>query len=328
VVDIKLLWMCSFSRVDVQANLLDRVLLGGKTVAELRRDRNPANPWWQNPPWWVAGATDLRYGQGVGLAADGVFRRAHAVPSRGLQSSGNQLEDLRRVPSDPIFLDMSADETFDRRRVAELIAVSGAFPGAFGSTVLAIGKDASLQVVDGGITDNLGYSLLMSALEREPKRWPLDMVLISDGGMPLSQENDVSAYSEFFRAMDVVYASSGILVKPNGVNRIWLSPRTIVPDALTEQDLARLPAALRARLGTLTAFRKDFERAQRIFLHTSTLKDRFREGWLESLDRRYWHTDKLPGGGEAVDALYTLGQYLVYINLADICRGLGRLDKC
>jgi len=328
VVDIKLLWMCSFSRVDVQANLLDRVLLGGKTVAELRRDRNPANPWWQNPPWWVAGATDLRYGQGVGLAADGVFRRAHAVPSRGLQSSGNQLEDLRRVPSDPIFLDMSADETFDRRRVAELIAVSGAFPGAFGSTVLAIGKDASLQIVDGGITDNLGYSLLMSALEREPKRWPLDMVLISDGGMPLSPESDVSAYAEFFRAMDVVYASSGILVKPNGVNRIWLSPRTIVPDALTEQDLARLPAALRARLGTLTAFRKDFERAQRIFLHTSTLKDRFREGWLESLDRRYWHTDKLPGGGEAVDALYTLGQYLVYINLADICRGLGRLDKC
>ena len=78
----------------------------------------------------------------------------------------------------------------------------------------------------------------------------------------------------------------------------------------------------------MTAFRKDFERAQRIFLHTSTLKDRFREGWLESLDRRYWHTDKLPGGGEAVDALYTLGQYLVYINLADICRGLGRLDKC
>jgi hypothetical protein len=263
------------------------------------------------------------------LTAEGIFRRAHAVPSRGLQVSGSRLEDLRRIPSEPSFQDLSADDAFDRRRVAELIAVSGAFPGAFASTVLPAGKDITLQVVDGGITDNLGYSLLMTALEREPKRWALDMVLISDGGMPLSTESDVSGYSEFFRAMDVVYASSGIMVKPNGVGRIWLSPGTIVPDAIAEEDLARLPEALRARVGTLQAFRKDFEQARKIFLNTSTLKDRFEEGWLDRLDRRFWHKDELPGGGEAVDALYVLGQYLVYINLPDICRGLGRpLERC
>jgi len=327
IADINVLWWCSFSRVDVQADLLDRVLLGGKTVEQLRQDRKPENPWWKNPPWWVLGATDLRYGQGVGLAADGIFRRAHATPSRGLQTADRLEADLRRVPSEPSFEDMTADETFNRKRVAELVAVSGAFPGAFGSTVLSIGKDTSLQVVDGGITDNLGYSLLMSALEHAPTRWGLDMVLISDGGMPLSPEKDVAAYSEFFRAMDVVYASSGIMVRPNRLHKIWLSPRTIVPGDLTGEDHARLPRSLQARVPTLKAFQEDLGKAQRIFLNTSTLKDRFEEGWIEWLDRRYWHTDELPGDGEAVNALYALGQYLVYLNLPDICRGLGRTKE-
>lgn len=327
--DIHVLWWCSFSRVDVQANLLDRVLLGGKTLAKLREENRAENPWWKNPPWWVLGATDLRYGQGVGLTADGIFRRGHATPSRGLQTADTVEADLRRLPSEPSFEDMTKDETFAKKKVAELVAVSGAFPGAFGSTVLSIGKDTTLQVVDGGITDNLGYSLLTSALEHTPKRWPLDMVLISDGGMPLSQEKDVTAYSEFFRAMDVVYASSGIMVKPNRVKKIWLSPRTIVPDALTAEDHMRLPSSLRERIPTLREFQQDVEKAQRIFLNTSTLKDRFHESWIEKLDRRYWHADKLPGDGAAVGALYRLGQYLVYINLPDICRGLGRTkDNC
>jgi Patatin-like phospholipase len=329
ILDINLFWPCSFSRVDVQANLLDRVLFNGKSVSQLRADRksDPADSaWWKYPPWWVMGATDLRHGQGVGLSADGIFRRAHATPWRGLQKPDQQKADLLRVPSEAAFEDLAAHETFGTRRIAELVAVSGAFPGAFGSTILSIGKDNILQIVDGGITDNLGYSLLMSALEKAPnspreKLWALNMVLISDGGMPLSPKEEVAGYSEFFRAMDVVYASSGIMVKPNSLDKVWLSPRTIVPEKLTEADLARLPAALN-KSRTLKQFQDDFRRAQAIFLDTSTLKDRFGGGWVERLDRHFWHKDKLPGDKEAVDALFTLGQYLVYLNLPDICEGL------
>jgi hypothetical protein len=155
------------------------------------------------------------------------------------------------------------------------------------------------------------------------------MVLISDGGMPLSAEKDVAGYTEFFRAMDVVYVSSGIMVKPNSLDKDWLSPRTTVAEKLTEDDRTRLPKALRDKVPTLKEFQVDFRKAQRIFLDTSTLKDRFEEGWIESLNRRFWHKDKLPGGKEAVDALFTLGQYLVYINLPDICDGLRlRKEKC
>jgi predicted acylesterase/phospholipase RssA len=331
IIDFNLLWWCSYSRVDVQADLLDRLLFGGKRVEQLRKERDVNAPWWNRPPWWVIGATDLRHGEGVGLSVDGIFRRGHATPGRGLHQT-----DLQRVPSDVTFEDLTAQETYGAKRVAELIAVSGAFPGAFGSTRFPISEDDSLQIVDGGITDNLGYSLLMSTLERAPnslheKVWALDMVLVSDGGMPLQEDKHIVGYTEFFRAMDVVYASSGILVKPNNLNKIWLSPRTIDSRKLSEEDFARVPAAIlkHRRVNTLAEFQADFDKTRNFFLATSTLKDRFDEGWLESLDRRFWHKDKLPGGNEAVDALFALGQYLVYVNLPDICKGLKILnDKC
>lgn len=331
IIDIKILWWCSFSRVDVQANLVDRVLLGGKTIAQLHEERRKHADWWANPPWWVVGVTDLRHGHGVGLSPEGIFRRAHATPGRGLHQS-----ELRRVPSDVMFDDLTSQKTFGATRVAELIAVSGAFPGAFGSTRFAISEDSSLQIVDGGVTDNLGYSLLMSAVEQastgsRKQEWALEMVLISDGGMPLKEEKDIVGYTEFFRAMDVVYASSGIVVKPNHLDKVWLSPRTIDVKQLSEADRSRVPKELlkHRKVNTLIEFQKDFETARRIFLDTSTLKDRFAESLFDAFDRRYWHKDKLPGGKDAVDALFTLGQYLVYINLPDICKGLKRsLEEC
>ena len=101
----------------------------------------------------MIGVTDLLRGEGVGISADGIFRRAHAIPARGLHA--NQ---LRRAPSASLFHELHFREDFRNRRVSHLVAVSGAFPGAFGSTqatVLALKAliahaRANKRTVEGG----------------------------------------------------------------------------------------------------------------------------------------------------------------------------------
>lgn len=335
VIDVDLLWFCSHSRIDAQADLLDRVLFSGKRVDDLRRDRQREGDWWTRPPWWVIGATDLLRGEGIGISADGIFRRAHATPARELHTA-----ELRRDPSAPLFHELFYRDDFRNRHVSQLVAVSGAFPGAFGSTEFEIVSGLKLQIVDGGITDNLGYSLLASAVEQSAWRrrdlmspldaeagdWNLDMIIVSDGGMPLSRETTMPAYLEFVRAMDVVYASAGIAVARNGVQKIWLAPRSIRIAELGEQDLRRIPQALRVKRGVgdnLGKFKEDLERMEKMFRATSTLQDGFEVHPIAAMQRAIGRQEAPPfESKDAVGALFDLGQYLVYLNACEIGGGL------
>jgi Patatin-like phospholipase len=341
VIDTDLLWFCSHSRIGAQADLLDRVLFNGKRVSDLQHDWEEREDWWTKPPLWLIGASDLLRGEAIGISAFGVVRRAQATPGRGLHR-----EALRREPSSALFHDLSSWPGLDDRGVSELVAVSGAFPGAFGSTDFQFVDGKVFQFVDGGVTDNLGYSLLASVLEEstwhpkgldadgkqrqddtgigtDGRKWRLDMIVISDGGMPLLDEKAMPTHMEPLRAMDVVYASAGIAVAVNSVRKLWLSPMSIREPELRDEDLRALPEAFRVRwkLKTLGDLQEDFRHVKRMFLRTSTLKDSFRPS-LKQRVNGYFRDAPLAEATETVEALFRLGQYLVYFNSCELeaCR--------
>lgn len=321
VVNVDLFWFCpDHSRIDVQANLLDRVLYDGRRVQDLKAQQQTGRA-----PFWLIGATDLLTGDSVGIAAQGILRRAQANPAMGPHR-----DRLLRTPSEPRFDDVSTEQSFNERRIAELVAFSGAFPGAFASTSMAT-KRSQLQIADGGITDNLGYSLLVSAQELQTRPsgtdWTVDRIIVSDGGMPLSQRTNVPGYlgaGDLMRAMDVVYASAGIGVGKTNAEAIWLFPGSIRLDQIREADFARVPKSLRdsRKLTQLQDLKNDLATATKTFLDTSTLKDNFTPGYYEAIARRF--VDNPPRvASEAVDALYTLGEYLVYLNVCEIQKSVG-----
>lgn len=345
--DLKLLWFCSHSRTDAQSALLDRLIFADARMAGAPSTLKQSPDWWQSPPWWLVGGTDLMTGDLIGIGAGGLFRRSHPTPGNSLGEGR-----LQRVTSDPRFDELAQETPLRTERVSRIVAASGAFPGALASLNWNLSSDGRpcgsdgavcIQVADGGLTDNLGFSLLMTAhqwgVERELEQWRLDMILVSDGGMPLQQEEDVTVYTDMFRAMDVVYASSGLEVSETGgasLPNLWLSPQTV--------SLSRFPGDLPASfirtlkevrgIESLDDAQQDLRRCQATFFATSTLQDQFKiplttrmskpfqwvMGWLG--DDQEGQGESLPyEGPEAVEAIYTLGQYLVHLNWAQLEAG-------
>ncbi|MCH7499081.1 MAG: patatin-like phospholipase family protein, partial [Nitrospinae bacterium] len=242
VIELPLLWFYSFNRLDVQTNLLDRVLFDNKKMHDLtNKSPSKVNP----APWWLAAGTDLLTGDLIGISSYGTFVRTRPIPSRDFGKGS-----LNKKYSEPEFY---SSGNFEMKRIATIVSASGAFPEAFNSARLDLplkspsaNKSRRLQVVDGGVTDNLGFSLLMTAHQWSQihgkdapddervdgaDRWQLDMILVSDGSMPLKHQEKVDGYSEIMRSMDVVYAGSGLDVggsnKSNSPETLWLSPQSI-----------------------------------------------------------------------------------------------------
>lgn len=125
--------------------------------------------------------------------------------------------------------------------VADIVAISGAFPGAFPAmhsaarlTVvplpLATSPDTRtipLALVDGGVRDNLGLKLLQG-IDREargngrnslswpgfkPSRdWELDLIIVSDGGQSFEVvERPLGLLAQVSRAIDLSGLETGIL---------------------------------------------------------------------------------------------------------------------
>lgn len=185
-----------FGRVDVQADLVDRVLLDGTTLGDLG-DRSY--------PRLQICTTDLRSGAAVGLAADGVALRSPARPAP--DRAGGTLP--YRVTRD---FRPSVDPT---TRVAELVAASGAFPGAFSAvemTLPATGNEPPRPVLlaDGGIVDNWGVGLLLDRAQADGEHpWRIDVLLVSAGGRLFDEDEEVPAPEELRRAIDIVYETAG-----------------------------------------------------------------------------------------------------------------------
>lgn len=230
--DVNLWPFGSFSRLDVQQELVDRVLLGG-----VRADDAPKLP----GPQIVLNMTDLRYGFSVGLKSDGMFLMGPVAADKVQQfHEGIQFSARNDLP--PAFY--QAGKSIDLEPIAKLsrrVALSGAFPGAFPVTELAqtipvpqMGQsaprhtDLKLALADGGIRDNLGLNVLELAdlLARLPPdgstdhswngdapdaKWRLDVILISDGGKALQASDELSTIGSVFRAIDLNGLETGAL---------------------------------------------------------------------------------------------------------------------
>jgi hypothetical protein len=127
-------------------------------------------------------------------------------------------------------------------RLAERVAVSGSFPGAFPARSLSARittvsepistsqrtRDIELVLADGGIRDNLGLKLLESVDKlvraasadshanywdgfRPPSDWALDLILVSDGGKFFRSESVAGALAATVRSIDLSGLETGVL---------------------------------------------------------------------------------------------------------------------
>lgn len=198
-----------FSRRDVQASIVRRVLLASTPVTDAKL------------PHLMVNFTDLSRGISIG-ATDNGFLLAGPSTSRFFRTG------------DAIFIEGLDD-------LATRVAVSGAFPGAFPAlhtsgtftvnpehlTSATDVRRINLTLVDGGVRDNLGLKLLedvnANARGSTPTSlswpgfqpgdaWKVDLIIISDGGKNLeADESAKSLFSQVMRAIDVAGIETGIL---------------------------------------------------------------------------------------------------------------------
>ena len=245
----------AYGRSDVQAKLFDRVLLGETKLSQLLPSSSGSGA-----PVIFVGAVDLRTGELLGFTRDALLR----IPQ--YRSSGDLVSG--RLPR--MLADATSDSLGNLQELAlsELVAGSGAFPGAINSIALERQEDnketTTFNITDGGVADNYGLSLLLAAHELRPE-WKQEFIMVSDGSMPLEGVDEVSGFTEFFRALNVVYASSGLHGFDNGDDSplvLRLSPTNLEPRFTSEGELEQLEALSADRLEKLykalpKSFRKE-----------------------------------------------------------------------
>ncbi|MBL0940855.1 MAG: patatin-like phospholipase family protein [Gemmatimonadaceae bacterium] len=203
-IGVRLFPWYEYSRRDVQAGMLDRLLLDGRA--------HSAAPVPQAPNL-IVNATDLTFGLIVGFLPDGIL----------VQGPDGDVGVYRGARYQP-------DASFS---LAERVSISGAFPLAFPSTGLgarvepfgASGRGKRpLQLVDGGVADNSGRETLLNAnavaCDSAPcsdsthtdTRFVSDVMLVSDGGAIFGVNGEYVGIAQLSRAVDVGGARNGLSV--------------------------------------------------------------------------------------------------------------------
>jgi len=198
----------NYSRRDVQADLVRRLLLANQAGAA-------------SGPELMLAMTDLRQGLSIG------------VTTEGLMMVGPTTERFFR------FHNAAAVEGLND--IADVVAISGAFPGAFPALhtqvrltmvpeLLANSSDTRtipLALVDGGVRDNLGLRL-MQGIDREARGggrnsltwsgfkpgqdWALDLIIVSDGGQSFeTADGQLGLFPQISRAINLSGLETGIL---------------------------------------------------------------------------------------------------------------------
>lgn len=240
----------SMSRTDVQANLVDRVLLAGARPTDTPR----------RGPRLMVCMTDLVHGLSVGATDDGVLL---VGPTVARYFRAGQGIDFPALP-----------------RLADRVAVSGAFPGAFPAlpvrariartgppaTLEGDGIELTLLLADGGVRDNLGLTLL-EAMDQQARSapssgeaadgwagfrpdadWQLDLMLVSDGGKFLQSAAPDGMLGTTLRAIDLSGLATGVL-RPTASGperpRVLLSALGTVAPSPDAAVLGQTQAALR-----------------------------------------------------------------------------------
>jgi predicted acylesterase/phospholipase RssA len=192
ITHVPLLRWWSFSRRDVQANLLDRLFLGG---AQLRMPSEQEQELERNDqvgiPRLMLGTTDLIHGWQVGIAREGF-----------LVCGIKEVQQMDAADSE--------DARPAKLSMAKAVSMSGAFPGAFPAESVELKTrgffptTVNVFLADGGIHDNLGYRLMTSARDAVrvekgspnadfnghgwDKHWDVDLIIVSNGGQMFDLE--------------------------------------------------------------------------------------------------------------------------------------------
>ena len=302
----------SFSRADVQANTLDRLLYRQVSFEDITRKSGPI---------LMLSATDLKTGMAVGIVNDGVLLRQPL-------NLRNRYEFINRPPTPyiPVSNFIAAEGEFPKKtRLSQLVTASGAFPLAFDPLSFGLRfKDGPeslhmpLVLADGGISDNSGIPLLQDArLESgrfaprfriagpegmsvrkadsnwQPLRdWDFDIAIASDASAIFSYSTEASTpLSSVARAIDVIYRN----VKPRSTQPGASLPKTYVlsPETILEQrprDLRSLiwesvggPVPMAIRMGSIGKGRAAVKSMLASLPRAEELEER--EGWYRLA---YW----------------------------------------
>jgi predicted acylesterase/phospholipase RssA len=256
---LKLLPGYEFSRTDVQASLLDRVLLGKKTFGDLADDA----------PTLMLCATDLQTGRIVGVTPHGVITFLSLSPSESVNPRAGALAaGFKEFPQGEYEPFTYESNLFPRNeRISSMVAASGAFPLAFEPVERHVRfkepnshrlpKEKILRLVDGGITDNSALTLMLETenytsypdqLDRNDdykklvEDWKLDLIVSSDAGSIFSDKMPGEIGSDPARALDIIYArvvprsarSSRLQAYPPAPKIVSISPQSLLPYPYSE----------------------------------------------------------------------------------------------
>lgn len=268
-------WDPGCSRVERQAQLFEDTLVGRTKMSDLGNG---------NRPELMICATDLASGDLIGVLPYG-FVRSPLIPlqrlvtwpeenllRRGLHWLQKEFTGLLRAitqakerpnvyyqsfaESPPDLLDFTA---LSHQAVAQVMAASGAFPGAFNAHKVPIQSNessigpgaphnATLYLADGGIRDNYGLRLMAGLIDPEESealpgqrlsRWmDTRIVLVSDASAPFRKVSELASFEEVWRAASILYANAETPVQlSNAVESyIVFSPHKFLPHKFVTSD--------------------------------------------------------------------------------------------
>jgi predicted acylesterase/phospholipase RssA len=220
-----------FSRSDVQANMLDRLFLGGVKHADTTRP---------DLPELMVCTTDVAAAEMIGITPRGTVIQAIA-PAAARSSFVNPANAGLGSSPPPTFDESSHAGLPGDHRLAELVAASGAFPAALNPLRVEIKYGNSTErtdtrtyvLSDGGVGDNLGSVLAyaandlaqfavkaragggrgggaeMGAVNWQLDNWIVDLIIVSDGSAISPKSAPHSTLAEIGSAIDSMYAATG-----------------------------------------------------------------------------------------------------------------------
>lgn len=250
---VRLFPFVGFSRTDLQAQALDRVLLQRRRLQSLP----------PGAPQLMICVTDLNTGRAIGITDRWMTSRFLLQPpgEERFPNASSLYEGLPRLSYSSTF--QSAES--GTQKLSDLVAASGAFPLAFSPVRLLSKAYDGLLLADGGVTDNSGMTLLLDADWRASpchdslgdQTWALDLAISADGGAMFKQQkpNDgadptgaTSSVEAVGRAIDIIHSRIGLQLPdetkaatiPDSPPMILLSPSLYVDNSVPEYDYAEL----------------------------------------------------------------------------------------
>jgi predicted acylesterase/phospholipase RssA len=193
----------NFNRTMVQAQLLQDVFLHDVTWKSVSGDAGPK---------LLVSTADLIHGSAVGFTYKGAMHRP-------INAAFQRNDYVNVVEVDEALV---TKKTNCLPELHDVVAASGAFPGAFKPVnphcqLYGLDVVGQFLLADGGLLDNLGLDMLIAA-GASSVDWRADLVLVSDAGSFLADLADIpigmgrksiemSSVAQTSRAVDVVYAN-------------------------------------------------------------------------------------------------------------------------